>query len=320
MRTKLNRGDSYTDRLFHWLEVRKNLRVEKVAEIKPKIFKVMAGGNCYLLKGYRRSNILDQQLEFFKKWNRAADLAAIPAVFPTGERTVSKLGCEWGLFHWVNGRHAEFGLEEDRLKVYNCLRQFHRSTKGVQVLSVPRDPLYLKWKRRLQQFEETKDVFITHHQQNFYNEVFSTTERLLNEFALHPWGEIEHSAWERQQWLHGDVAHHNFLIDTEGKVKMIDFDLLHVGPRLYDEIQLAHRYLPFLEHEKASFLQLFRQVEDPRMWLKGVLVPADLIREWLYGYNKYRKGDGTLISHMNKFETAWNRRKPFVRYTEFMLR
>ncbi|WP_101844430.1 phosphotransferase [Halobacillus sp. Marseille-P3879] len=320
MKTKLNKGDSYTDRLFHWLEDRKRLSITKVVEIKPKIFKIWVEEHCYLLKGYRRSTILTQQLDFFQNWKRAKDMAALPMPFPTGEHSVSKLGCEWGLFHWMDGRHANFDNPEDRKRVYNCLRQFHRSSKGVEALSVPRDPLYIKWKRRIEQFEETKEVFITHNKERFYNEVRSTSERLLYNFSLYPWGEIEQEAWQNQQWLHGDVAHHNFIINQHGGVKMIDFDLLHVGPKLYDEIQLAHRFLPFLEQNKSAFLQLFHHVEDPQLWLRGVLVPADLIREWLYGYNKCRKGEGTLSGHINKFEEAWNRRKPFVRYTEFMLR
>ncbi|MFG6148389.1 phosphotransferase [Halobacillus sp. B23F22_1] len=320
MTPNLNKGDSYTDRLFKWLGNRKDLHVKKMVEIKPKIYKIWVGDRCYLLKGYRRSNILLQQIDFFQNWNHASELAARPSKFPTGEKSVSKLGCEWGLFEWIEGRHADFNEKEDRLKVYSCLRKFHRTSEGIEMMSIPRDPLYIKWERRLEQFKTTQEIFISYNKKTFFEEVYTTTERLLYAFSLFQWGEMERDAWEKHQWLHGDVAHHNFIVDTSNRVKMIDFDLLHVGPKVYDEIQLAHRFLPFLEDKKTSFFKLFHQVEFPQIWLSGILVPADLIREWLYGYNKYRRGDGSLSSHLDKFEEAWLRRKPFVRYTEFMLR
>lgn len=289
-------------------------------EIKPKVYKVLIDHHPVLLKGYRRPNVLKQQISFFEEWKNAESIAARPLPFPTGEMSISKLGCEWGLFTWKDGRHADFGNEMDRKKTYNCLKQFHRNTKGINTLSIPRDPLYLKWYRRLEQFSDTKHVFHSYYKKELYEEVFTMMDRLLDVFASYPWGQIEENSWNSEQWLHGDVAHHNFIIDSVGSVSMIDFDLLHRGPKLYDEIQLAHRFLPYLENDRINFFQLFKHVSYPEIWLRGSLVPADLIREWLYGYNKSRRGEEALLTHIEKFEKAWERRKQFVRYVEFMLR
>ncbi|WP_245807712.1 aminoglycoside phosphotransferase family protein [Halobacillus massiliensis] len=320
MKYKTKEGDSYTDRLFNWLDTNKDLSITKYIEIKPKIYKILAGGESYLLKGYRRPAILKQQLKFFRHWREGFRLAANPVYFPSGEKSVSSLGCEWGLFKWIHGRHADFSNQNDRMKAYHCLRQFHRSSSGVEVESIPRDPLYIKWQRRLDQFSATKPIFQDTKKLKLFEEMTGMTNYFLESFSNYHWGHIEEEAWTSRQWLHGDVAHHNFMIDRNNRAVLIDFDLLHRGPVLYDEIQLAHRFLPHLENNRTRFFVTFRHIGKQKIWLHGVLIPADLLREWLYVYNKERYNLNELSVHLEKLETAWERRKKFVRYTEFMLR
>lgn len=47
--------------------------------------------------------------------------------------------------------------------------------------------------------------------------------------------------------LHGDVAHHNFLRDKNGKLHLIDFDLISIGPPSFDYLQYANRILPSID-------------------------------------------------------------------------
>ncbi|UOQ46263.1 aminoglycoside phosphotransferase family protein [Halobacillus salinarum] len=320
MKTDHREGDSYTDRLFHWLQYKHDIPITIETVIKPKVFQVNMNGRKLLLKGYRRAPILQQQLDFFKEWTNASQMASCPIPFPDHTFTKSKLGCEWGLFEWLEGRHADFRSHSDRKQAGRLVKLFHRTTEGITALSIPRDPLYVKWERRLEQFKETKSAFSHYQKSNIFHEIVTVTDKQLNYFADHNWGEIEERAWENHDWLHGDLAHHNFIVDENNHMKLIDFDLLHNGPRLYDEIQLAHRFLPYLEDQRRTLLNYFRHSENNNLWLEGVLVPADLLREWLYGYKRCRAGEGSLAVHINKLEIAWEQRKMFVRYAENMLK
>ncbi|UOR12174.1 aminoglycoside phosphotransferase family protein [Halobacillus amylolyticus] len=320
MTSKERKGDSYTDRLFHWLNSKEKLRISHDLTIKPKVYKAYYHNKPVLLKGYRRSRVLTQQVEFFNHWYEAGSIAAVPLAFPDGSFTKSKLGCEWGIFNWIEGRHADFKVREDRIKTYAVLRQFHRSTRGISMLSIPKDPLYIKWAERIKQFEDTEQVFHSYRKKRLYDEIHTTMEKQLSRFTDNPWGEIEQSAWEQHEWLHGDVAHHNFIIDRNQKAKIIDFDLLYTGPKLYDDIQIAQRFLPHLEGYKSEFFSLFNRVKQPRLWLQGVLVPADLLREWLYAYRRCLREEASLSLLLSKLERAWGTRKRFVRYTEYMLK
>ncbi|MGP4067605.1 phosphotransferase [Halobacillus sp. B29] len=320
MKVEHTEGDSYTDRLFQWLlqEEKLPIRLEKV--IKPKVYKVRYNGQPMILKGYRRAQTLEQQISFFQDWNYASIAAARPLPFQDNIYTKSKLGCAWGLFEWIQGKHADFDNHYDREKAVQVLHQFHRTTKGIATLAIPRDPLYIKWERRLEQFEETQDIFSEYRKRSVYQELRLNMIIQLERFSNHPWGEVEEKAWENNEWLHGDVAHHNFIINNKNEIKLIDFDLLHTGPHLYDHIQLGQRFLPYLENQRALLLQYFKHTPDPEIWLKGVLVPADILREWLYGYRRCLRGEVSLSKHIKKLEKAWEGRKKFVRYAEHMLR
>ncbi|MCA0982620.1 phosphotransferase [Halobacillus yeomjeoni] len=320
MRANYREGDSYTDRLFQWLKYDEKLPILLDHKIKPRVYKVNVDGMPKILKGYTRSQILLHQIEFFKSWENAGTIAAQPLPFKENIYTKSKLGCEWGLFEWVDGRHGRFENKNDRQSAIQVLKEFHDQTKGIDVLSVPKDPLYIKWEKRLEQFSATRDVFVDYGKYRLYKELDTFMKKRLESFSRHPWGEVEEKAWEQKEWLHGDVAHHNFLIDDSGRIKLIDFDLLHRGPHLYDDIQMGQRFLPHVEHRPDDLFKGFKYVEERKIWLKGLLVPADILREWLYGYRRCLRGEGTFAYYLRRTEKSWAGRQKFVRFTENMLR
>ncbi|RWZ59954.1 aminoglycoside phosphotransferase family protein [Halobacillus fulvus] len=319
MKAEHRKGDSYTDRLFQWLKYEKNLPIELVNIIKPKVYHVTYNRKPMILKGYRRSYVLQQQIDFFSNFPKATRIGAVPLPFKDGIPTLSKLGCEWGLFSWMTGRHADFADAKDRQAAVKVLEQFHRTAMDVDMFSIPKDPLYVKWEKRLDRFEDTKDVFQEYRSKRLYDELHTCMSQQLEKFRQYNWGEIEEKAWVNHEWLHGDVAHHNFMINHEGEAKLIDFDLLHTGPHLYDHIQLGQRFLPYLEKNRSALFHHFSHVKEKEIWLQGVRVPADLLREWLYGYRRCRYEEDRYSRQINKLNRAWESRKVFVRYTEHML-
>lgn len=319
MRVDYREGDSYTDRLFQWLKHDENIPIELDQVIKPRVYKVYVNGDPRILKGYRKPQTLQQQIDFFNLWEGAENIAARPLPFHHQDFTKSKLGCDWGLFEWVRGKHADFEKQSDREAALRVLQKFHKLTKSVTMVSVPKDPLYVKWEKRLEQFSVTRDVFFDYGRRKTYEEIYECMAKQLEAFSGHPWGEIEEKAWDNHEWLHGDVAHHNFLIDRKKKIKLIDFDLLHTGPHLYDYIQLGQRFLPHTEENPEILFELFKHVKDQKIWLQGLHVPADILREWLYGYRRGIRGEATFSRQLRKVEKAWSSRKKFVRSTENMV-
>ncbi len=70
--------------------------------------------------------------------------------------------------------------------------------------------------------------------------------------------------------LHGDVAHHNFLRDSSGKLHLIDFDLISIGPAFLDYLQYANRILPYLDwsfERLAKFSQIQNFLSEAHFYL-----------------------------------------------------
>lgn len=82
--------------------------------------------------------------------------------------------------------------------------------------------------------------------------------------------------------LHGDVAHHNFLRDGNGTLRLIDFDLISIGPASYDYLQYANRILPYIDWSFDKLVQYpqIRRFLKEKAFLYALAYPADIFREW----------------------------------------
>ena len=82
--------------------------------------------------------------------------------------------------------------------------------------------------------------------------------------------------------LHGDVAHHNFLRDSNGILHLIDFDLISIGPPSLDYLQYANRILPSVDwsFERLSHFSQYQELLNEKAFLYALAFPADIFREW----------------------------------------
>src|SRR5690625_6671391 len=90
------------------------------------------------------------------------------------------------------------------------------------------------------------------------------------------WEKDEKEARLNGEWVHGDVASHNFIQNEQ--TFMIDFDLLRCGSQLYDYIQLGQRCLPHINWDIGDLLAYDMVSErDVRKWLSAIIMPSDVI-------------------------------------------
>lgn len=312
-------GDSKWNRLLPFLS-RKEMTVEDVKKIKQDVYWVKSQGNEYALKCYESLEKLEKQHTFFEQWKEASLYAAEPLSYPDGSRVISNADGEWGLFNWLKGDHLLFSYKSDRSAASKVVQEFHASTEGIETPLLLQNPLYIKYQRRLEQFEKTFPAFSYGGNRTLFQELHQFASKTLDDFERLDWAAIEEDAWERKTWLHGDVAHHNFIRTRDGAVKLIDFDLLQMGPELYDEIQLGQRFLPHTHHSLKELTVYFHATKWKEAWLKGILVPSDLMREWLYVYRKYKRQDQKLAGHLDWLHAAWKDRKEFVEKVQHVLR
>ena len=170
-----------------------------------------------------------------------------------------------------------FSDKTNRMEGAQLLEAFHDSGDKIS-LSLPSFNQVRKWKNRLALFRQNARAISTHIPESMVNEWITWGEWSLKGIIANQ----NYLYQEKNTIIHGDCAHHNFLRKQDGSLALIDFDLIAVGPRLYDYLQYANRILPHLDHpvnEIWEYSQINAYRENPA-FLYALAYPSDIFREW----------------------------------------
>lgn len=170
-----------------------------------------------------------------------------------------------------------FSNKKNRIEGAQLLEAFHDSADKI-FLSLPIYNQIRKWQDRLALFRQNAQMISKHIPKSIVNEWMAWGEWSLEGIAAHE----NYLSREKNTILHGDCAHHNFLRKQDGHLALIDFDLIAVGPRLYDYLQYANRILPHLDDpvkEIWDYSQINAYNENPA-FLYALAYPSDIFREW----------------------------------------
>ncbi len=89
---------------------------------------------------------------------------------------------------------------------------------------------------------------------------------------------------------------------------MLDFDLLHEGPHVYDWIQFGQRQLPYCT-DVTELASLMGEWWTDAIWQRGMVFPADILREFNRGLGEHGIDEIAKLKHL---EFQWKRRLEFV--------
>ena len=177
----------------------------------------------------------------------------------------------------VSSNLFTFSNRTNRIEGARLLEAYHDSADKIS-LSLPLFNQERKWQDRLALFRQNASTISTHIPKSIVNEWIAWGEWSLKGIAAN-----HHYLYqEKNTIIHGDCAHHNFLRKQDGKLALIDFDLIAKGPRLYDYLQYANRILPHLDHpsnEIWDYAQIKAYQENPA-FLFALAYPSDIFREW----------------------------------------
>ncbi|MFB7158136.1 phosphotransferase [Lysinibacillus sp. NPDC056232] len=182
---------------------------------------------------------------------------------------------------WQEGSHsANFARKKDRkesLKLLNTLHDTHKKITWQRVPGLHTYSQLLKWQMRHMRFKSRRNEFRAFLTKEEMDQILHYSEKSLQLIAQEDVPEKEITL------LHGDVVHHNFLWCSDGELRLIDFDLAHLGEADDEYILWLHRVLPAVNYDLGKiFAELPEMKRLDKRKLHRLKYPNELLREWLF--------------------------------------
>jgi hypothetical protein len=284
MNININRGrdDYFFNRLFSYLTRKLKVEIKEMTQLRGNVYLVETGKHRFILKGYKDLRKLKIQ-EAFASSLRKSGFDQSYRFYYQDKDPLHFDGSYYGCIEFIehHEKRFDYGMPSDRDEGIELLNRFHDHTTVLlpsYASMLPKTDLPRKWHHRMNEF--TKNLPVVN---GYVNKAF--TEELLKwaDFSLRNFSNSNKKLeTEPPAILHGDVAHHNFLRSNDGKLNLIDFDLISSGSRAFDMLQYANRILPFLDwrFESLEKINHLNKWLDTDAFLFGLLYPADILREW----------------------------------------
>ena len=278
-----NGGDDYSNRLLSYLDSQFTEKIIKIAKIREYVYIVETVQNKYVVKGYSSHNKLRLQEAFTDTLKKEGFLKTYSFVHHLSKTPLLFEGKYFGCMDYLapDRKSFTFSTHRNRLEGLSVVEEFHQITGSVvpryQTL-LPFNDIQAKWQDRLKQFEQNLSLLHRFLKEKYHQEMVQWGEWALKGMKKYTDSFVK----EPYVVLHGDVAHHNFLRDKKGRLNLIDFDLISIGPPTLDYLQYANRILPFLDwslEELHRYPAMQAGLKQPA-FLYALAYPADIFREW----------------------------------------
>ncbi|MDP4086978.1 MAG: aminoglycoside phosphotransferase [Bacillota bacterium] len=278
-----NGGDDYVNRLLSYFKQKFVEKIKEVSQVRENVFIVKTIKNMYMLKGYSSNHKLKLQEVFTATLrNEGFNHSYIFLQEPIKEPLIFE-GTYFGCMEYIEPGKRPFTFQsyKSRMEGLELLEEFHQTTALIAPryrTLIPIGDIQEKWKERIHTFSKNTYYLRYFLKEHFIYEILDWGNWSLS-------GLNEKSAFFSQEpdvILHGDVAHHNFLREKSGDLKLIDFDLISIGPEYLDILQYANRILPSIDWS-FDFLVKHKQINkylNEKPFLYALAYPTDIYREW----------------------------------------
>lgn len=276
------RDDLLLNRLVFFMKRKAGLHVYDVTPIKTNMYLLYTENGVKIIKGYAD---LAHLQAIHHALNAVVGEGFKQAVqyeyYPNGELAVFFSGIHWAQMPYLPSishfRYETFGQRE---QIITLLRTFHRCGEAALPYAerfLPRLNIRERWETRLKQFQKN------HEEVSLYiSDAIQSTIVTWAEASLDLCKQFWQPSSSRFCILHGDVASHNVIQSYGGSLWFIDFDLLSVGLKEYEYMQLMHRFLRYTKWSLSSLEQhpFIQELMNIKWLMCLLLFPSDILREW----------------------------------------
>ncbi|WP_181833023.1 phosphotransferase [Bacillus taeanensis] len=279
-----NGDDLHYYRLFFSFYQLTKYAVEHYKIIKKHVLLVDTKNGSYILKRYSTKNALLLQIALSKYLSKKNIIIPFKA-FPDGQFFIEENGY-WGIMPYIEGTPLNFKHLKDQQEGLNQLHLFHKETLSMCFsIQTPRFSLFSYWKKRYETFQESiYSVNMEMRLKAIADELLRWGKFALQRLPLYYLKQLEQKACFEHQWVHGDVASHNFLRIKDQSVLLLDCDLLAEAPIEYDYLQYLNRIMPYYKWKIPALNKLenneIQSLLEKAWFYLALIYPTDLYREW----------------------------------------
>lgn len=275
--------DAYFDRLFSYFQSQLKENLIEIIPLQRSVILLKTNNNRYIIKGYQSNRKLKIQEAFTATLRKEGFSNTYIFFEPLAKEQLFFEGLYFGCIQYIEPNHSVFTFhtQKNRREGLNLLEQFHQATASFETRYrrlLPKANLMGKWVDRLNHFLNNLPFLRYFMNEPFISEMVSWANWSLSGMQSN----AQYFEKEPYVILHGDVAHHNFLRDSKGKLHLIDFDLISIGPAVLDYVQYANRILPYIDwsvYKLGSHKQIGKFIQD-KAFIYALAYPADIFREW----------------------------------------
>lgn len=292
-------GGSLKGCLLNYFKQRK-VTVLALKVIKPKLIKLSTNKGEVVAKQFTSLHRLLMQGEFLKRLRDGGFEGAY--TFSEEFEPFTCNGRHIGFLEYIPSHSETFNYHtyRNRLEGLSLLKGMHKTSAKIHK-EMNRTPASFsqieKWRERLNEFSINARQFKKVIPDNILYQYIRMGEWSLEKLRGH---ELEEGT--EPIIIHGDVAHHNFLRRIDGKLILIDFDLMAKAPPIIDDLQYANRLLAFNHFSLKEILSFryLKKYRDNPLFLAGLAFPTDIYREWNRVYRE------NLWNSTMRLQSLWN--------------
>ncbi|HYK72625.1 MAG TPA: phosphotransferase [Pseudoneobacillus sp.] len=310
------RGDDGQDiRLLSSFQKQFPYKIYEIHPIRDNVFKLITSNRTYILKGYSSYSRLKLQETFTSSLKKEGFNQTYSFISFNQDPIIYK-EVYYGCIQYIEPHKSSFSYisEKERQEGLSLLDTFHQiteqSVRRYQSI-LPEFNLQKKWMERREQFAKNFQIISHYISSEWISEWMNWADWSLNGIKETS-RTIEN---EPNVILHGDVAHHNFLRGKNGKLYLIDFDLISIGPKSMDLLQYANRILPYINWNMDSFIRYnsLKRLLSKKAYIYALAYPTDIFREWNRLIREEDHRNGLKLQHLiNQTITNMQLRQQFI--------
>lgn len=302
------------------LEENYNIKIIEAEKIK-NVYKLKTnkGLKCFKLSRYRKELVefIINSIEHVK--SRGYDNVLEPILSESGEKYISFKNGYGYLCDWIPSREADFKNPVDLKLCVKALSNFHKSSWDFNQLDVAVGRRYYgkwinKFNKRFKQMKEFKRIAECRLNQSDFDKVYiesfdkniKRAEKSIKALKEGSYQSVVDRHKSFSGLCHHDTANHNFLLDDQLNIYLIDFDYCIADSHLHDLGSIIIRNLKYgnWNMETLSFiLDVYRENIEVNQEEVGI------IREFIgFPQDYWQVGLQYYIEHQPWEEEVFNKR------------